>query len=199
MGEGASARQCAIPAGVAERVRPERGVRPAIRAARGRRGGRDRVCNLCSRTGGCLARRRTGCRTRSSVVCGDVAASGGAGHRATPCWGHWRQGFIPPRNRYAEPATSTNTWSCDEPGSAIIAEPRVGLFTVFTGPNGVLRLQPENAVVSKLHCLAPALPRRIAVQGVFRKSTTAWFNGPAHSSGNQWPQSGSTLPVTWSA
>jgi len=149
----------AIPAGVAEGVRPERGVRPAIRAAWGRCAGRDRMCNLCSRTGGCLARRRTGCRTRSSVVCGDVAASGGAGRRATPCWGRWRQGFTPPRNRYEEPARSTNTWSCDEPQAAQSLRSLAWVFSLSS------RVRMEcfdysqktrwcrNAIVSVLLCL----------------------------------------------
>ncbi len=33
-------------------------------------------------------------------------------------------------------------------------------------------------------------------QGASRKSITAWFSGAAHYSGSQWPQSGSTLPLT---
>ncbi|CAM2845564.1 hypothetical protein BUGL105410_06085 [Burkholderia gladioli] len=33
-------------------------------------------------------------------------------------------------------------------------------------------------------------------QGASRKSITAWFSGAAHSSGSQWPQSGSTRPLT---
>jgi len=35
-----------------------------------------------------------------------------------------------------------------------------------------------------------------ALQRASRNPLTAWFKGPAHSSGSQWPQFGRTLPVT---